>query len=144
MSALLLVLALLSPVMIASGEDDDHGGETKLNPDAAVTAFDEHEGFKLGDKAVATLGVRFQALGAGSSWTLPKSALVRIKHTTGVYRRAEGWIAFVLVQVSPTKGDSAQVRSSDLQEGDEVAVQGVPFLRMTEADLTSEEVGHSH
>ncbi|MCC7442682.1 MAG: hypothetical protein IT285_13690 [Bdellovibrionales bacterium] len=94
----------------------------------------------MSEKALKGLGVEFQAIKGTGPWTLPAEALVQIKHTTGVYRRFEKWIAFVLVNVTGKNGNTIKISSEDLQEGDEVAVTGATFLRLTEADLNSDTV----
>jgi predicted nucleotide-binding protein (sugar kinase/HSP70/actin superfamily) len=73
---------------------------------------------------------------------VPQTALIHIKHSTGVYRRWEKHITMVLVKVLKRKKGEVLIRSVDLQAGDEVAISGVPFLRMTEADLNSETIDY--
>lgn len=43
----------------------------------------------------------------------------------------------VLVKILRREGDNLLVTSEDLELGDEVAVTGAVFLRMTDADLNS-------
>jgi hypothetical protein len=105
---------------------------------SAVMAFDPDEGFKMRDLALQTLGIRFHKLDNTAPWRAAKQSLVYIKHTTGVYRRLNGWISFVLVNVKAKKGDTVMIESEDLQAGDEIAVEGALYLRMTEADLNSD------
>jgi hypothetical protein len=65
---------------------------------------------------------------------------VKVKFTQGVYRRFKNDITFVIVNVSKAEGSSVVISSDDLESDDEVAVEGVHFLRLTEADLNSETV----
>jgi len=111
-----------------------------LKKGGAVTAFSEEDGFKLSKKAIKNLDVKFKIIGSGSHWDIPKSSLVRIKSSTGVYRKYDGWITMVLVNVVNKSKTSVRISSVDLQEGDEVATSGVKFLRMTDADLNSDTV----
>ena len=71
---------------------------------------------------------------------MPKSALVKIKFTDGVYRRFKGDITYVIVKVLKTDKNSVTLEAEDLEAGDEVATSGVSFLRLTEADLNSETI----
>lgn len=115
-------------------------GTKELKPGSAVTAFTIEDGFKLNEQAIKNLGISFNQLKGDGPWEIPKSALVRIKHSTGVYRKWDGWITLVFVHIVGQTKDSYLVRSIDLQSGDEIAVKGVSFLRMTEADLNSDTV----
>lgn len=126
-------------VGFASGEKDT-GTTVEIKKGGAVTAFSKEDGFKLSEKAVKNLGVRFNTLSGSGSWMIPKSALVRIKHSTGVYRKWDGWITMVLVKVLNQTNETVTIKSVDLQDQDKVAITGVPFLRMTEADLNSDTV----
>lgn len=100
----------------------------------------EDGNFKVSSKALEHMGIHFQALTAAKEWQIPKDALVRIKLSEGVYRRFNGEITFVLVKVLNRNHQLVTINSEDLEAGDEVAVKGVNFLRMAEADLNSETV----
>lgn len=139
--SLFLILSVLSaPSLRADGDHAAPKKEAKFSETSAVSAFDPEAGFQLKEAALSSLGVRFQALNDALVWQVPQAALVRIKHVTGVYRRAEGWISFVLVEAQGRSAGSVTIRSEDLQAGDEIAVEGAPFLRMTEADLNADTV----
>lgn len=109
------------------------------NGKGAVVAFTKEDGFKLSSKAEANLNIKFLTLSSGK-WNLPLQSLVKIKQSTGVYRKYDGWIMFVLVKVINKNSDSITIASEDLQPGDEVAISGVKFLRMTDSDLNSDTV----
>lgn len=137
-------LSLIAMIFQGTGAlaDGDHAapkGVSRFGENSAVTAFDAEEGFKMSPSSLQTLGVRFAKLEGQGPWAVSKNALVHIKHTSGVYRRVDGWITFVLVQAA-TKNGALKIESEDLQSGDEVAVEGAAFLRMTEADLNSDTV----
>lgn len=100
----------------------------------------EDGNFKVNEKALNHLGVRFTVLSGLGPWTVPQSSLVRIKLTQGVYRRYEGELTYVIVKVISSKNDEATIQSEDLETGDEVAITGAKFLRMAETDLNSETV----
>lgn len=100
----------------------------------------EDGSFKISDKSLNVMGIKFIKLTGSGPWELPKDALVKIKFTQGVYRKYEGDITYVLVTAIKTDGQKIIIKSDDLETGDEVAVTGVNFLRLTEADLNSETV----
>lgn len=124
---------------MASGEKSE-GTTVEIKKGGAVTAFSKEDGFKLSDKAIKNLGVTFKGINGAGPWMIPKSSLVRIKHSTGVYRKWDGWITMVLVTVLSQTSETVTIKSVDLQDEDQIAVTGVPFLRMTEADLNSDTV----
>lgn len=96
--------------------------------------------FKVSEKSLNHLGVKFSLLSGSAPWTISKSALVRIKLTQGVYRRFEGELTYVIVKVVQEKNDEVKMHSEDLEAGDEVAITGAKYLRMAETDLNSETV----
>ncbi len=136
---MMIILIGFFKTAMASGKKDS-GATVKIKKGGAVTAFSKEDGFKLSDKAVKNLGVTFNVLSGAGPWMIPKSALVRIKHSTGVYRKWDGWITMVLVKVLKQTKETVTIKSIDLQDQDKVAITGVPFLRMTEADLNSDTV----
>lgn len=121
-------------------EKSEEKSSTQFGPTMAVTSFSKEDGFKLSDKALLKLEIKFEKLNGTQSWTIPSEALVRIKQSTGVYRRLDGWITFVLVKVTQNSADKITITSEDLEAGDEVAITGTQFLRMTDADLNSDTV----
>ena len=106
----------------------------------AVTEFSKEDGFKLSEQSLKRLGISFSALKTEGAWTVPIQAMVKLKHTMGVYRRFDGWIAYVLVKQVKKDGATVTITSEDLQKGDEVAISGTAFLRMIEVDLNTDTV----
>lgn len=136
----LFALLLFSVSVWASGDSTTLKVGSRFGEKSAVTDFNPEEGFKMSADSLQTLGVRFKKLEEKEPWTISKDAVVRIKHTSGVYRRFEGWISFVIVKSTSKKEGVISIQSEDLQPGDEIAVEGALFLRMTEADLNSDTV----
>src|SRR3989344_7297320 len=75
----------------------------------AVTEFNKEEGFKLSEKSLKTMQIEFTTIKGNTNITIPKSALVTLKHTTGVYRRFEGWINFAIVKIQKKKGQEIEI-----------------------------------
>ncbi len=96
--------------------------------------------FKVSDKSLNVMKITFRTLQGTGPWQLPKEALVKLKFTQGVYRRYQGNITLVFVTTLKAGANNMMVKSDDLEAGDEVAVTGTNFLRLTEADLNSETV----
>ena len=123
-----------------ASEDKNTDTTVEIKKGGAVMAFNKEDGFKLSNRAMSNLGVGFTNIKGNGPWILPKLALVKIKHSIGVYRRWDGWISMVLVNVVGQTKETVTIKSIDLEAQDEVAITGVPFLRMTEADLNSDTV----
>ncbi len=111
-----------------------------LNTAFAAATKNEDGSFKISDKAKKTMGIIFQKLDNRNQWLLPKSSLVKIKFTNGVYRKIQDDITYVIVNVIKSNETHVLIESEDLESGDEVAIEGVHFLRLTESDLNSDTV----
>tara|TARA_Y100000768_G_scaffold316879_1_gene252039 strand:- start:7330 stop:7761 length:432 start_codon:yes stop_codon:yes gene_type:complete len=135
-----LIIFLFSTLCFASGDNTAGDKTVQLKPWSAVTEHSELDGFKLTEKAQQNLGVNFMNLKGNGPWIVPKSAILKIKHSTAVFRKWDGWITIILVKVIEENSDSFKISSVDLQDNDLVAISGVQFLRMTEADLNSDTV----
>jgi hypothetical protein len=118
----------------------DEKEQKTFKPGSAVTEFNKDDGFKLTPKAVKSLGVEFSSLKGKGPWLVPKESLVRIKHSTGVYRKYDNWITLVLVNIHSKHQGYYKISSVDLEPGDDVAIKGALYLRLTEADLNSDTV----
>lgn len=100
----------------------------------------EDGSFKVSAKSLKTMDIKFKKINGKGPWELPINSLVEVKFTKGVYRRFQNDITFVIVKVIKTNASSIFISSEDLESNDEVAVEGVHFLRLTEADLNSDTV----
>ena len=139
MKVLIIAIFCMTQIALATG-DKAEGTTVEIKEGGAVTAFSADDGFKLSKKAVSNLGVSFKTLNGAGPWIVPKSSIVRIKHSTGVYRNWDGWITMVLVKIIAQTKETVSISSIDLQDQDSLAITGVKFLRMTEADLNSDTV----
>lgn len=120
---------------LSTAEEKDAAG--RFGPGKAVEAFSKEDGFKISDKAAISLNVVFNPIEGKGPWRLSPKSIVHLKQSSGVYRRYDGWISLVLVKVLGRDNGTVLVSSQDLEPGDDVAVEGVTFLRMTDSDLNS-------
>ncbi len=134
-----IISVLLPLTVMASGAHEAPEG-ANFGPGMAVTDFNEEDGFKMSEKALENLEINFQVVKGNGPWKVPESAIMHLKQSTGVYRRYNGWISFILVTVLEKSNGQVTIKSQDLQSEDELAVSGVTFLRMTDADLSSKTV----
>lgn len=133
--------SVVSSAFASEGHSEASGdaAETsqRFGPGKAIEAFDKEQGFKLSSKAASAMAVAFRRLDQAAPWRVPKESIIQLKQSTGIYRKYDGWISMVLVKVVKREGDVFLIRSEDLEVGDEVAISGATFLRMTDADLNS-------
>ena len=133
------------------GEEGHEEGEeeeefsSSVGPGNAVTAASPETGLQLSDEALKTLGVKTQPLPANN--VFPKQAIVMFKNETGVYRLRDGWYKLIEGETEP-QGNRVRFtphKRQDLRPGDQIVVEGVPLLRVTELDAFSGgEAGHAH
>lgn len=121
---------------------EEAGESNQAGPGKAVEAFDEHDGFKLSAKAIASFDIKFADLKGSAPWRVPKSAIVFLKQTSGVYRTADGWIQMTPVTIVSKEKDFYLIHAKALEPGAQIATSGTAFLRMTDADLNAGEVDH--
>ncbi|MGE4233367.1 MAG: hypothetical protein AB7F43_08570 [Bacteriovoracia bacterium] len=136
----LAVLILSSNVAFGHGASE---GAASVGKDKAVTEADEHEGFKLSEKASKNLDLKFLSLTLAlkpSVFSLPPQAIVQMQDEVGVYVRKSGWIKRIEGKLLQKNKDQVLFQSKDLSVGSEVAVSGVPLLRVTEMEV----FGSSH
>ena len=134
MRALALVLCLLVALVAEKswGSEAETGGKIP----SSVAEYDPEQGFRLTEPAIKRLGIRFEMLKGTGPWILPKTALVNVKRSIGVYRRSNGFVTLVLVEPSKSDQSTTSIKSEDLTAGDEVSVGGAAFLRVVDLDLS--------
>jgi hypothetical protein len=134
----LKIFIILTSISINSFASEEKNVEIKKG--GAVTEFNKEDGFKLSKKSLKYLDIKFESISGKGPWKVPKSSIIRIKHSVGVYRKWDGWITLVLVTILNEGEEYVTIKSIDLEAKDEIASSGVTFLRMTEADLNSDTV----
>lgn len=123
-----LLLFLFSLQVFASG-GHHHGGDKAIGEGKAIVDVDEKKGFKLSSEAIETLGIKSKRVN-----DLPPSALVIDRDERSFYVLRDGY--FRLLKLSELK---------TLRPEDEVVVEGVGLLRITDVYSTDEsEYGHAH
>lgn len=126
-------------------EQDGHGVSEKISLGKAISAASGKQGIQLSEKAQKRLKLRFLSLPSSSPYTVPSSSLVFSKKEVGVYRLREGWFKFVEVEKSPSPSKGrVLIHSENLQAGDQVVVEGAPFLRIADLEAFGAEEGHGH
>lgn len=129
------------------GEHDDHEEEPSagVGPGKAVLAASKSDGIRLSEKALQTLQIKTLPIQSVSDLQVPIAALVFHQAETGIYRFRDGWFKLIPVQMRSRKAESARISSPEIQTGDQVAVSGVPLLRVADLEAWGGSGdGHGH
>ncbi|OYZ23535.1 MAG: hypothetical protein B7Y39_04305 [Bdellovibrio sp. 28-41-41] len=129
---ILIGISIVS-IVTANVFAQEEGNGFRAGATLAVQEANLKDGFRLTDKAKEAIGVKTKALGP-KPFKLSANSLVHYSDKVGVYRLRQGW--FKLIEVKKTNQDNGSVliSSSDLKESDDVAVEGVALLRVSEMD----------
>ena len=133
------------------GEEDEHGhahhhdeGSKAIGAGKAISAVDPKRGFSLSPEATRAIGVRLVPV-KGKEFEIPRKALVVWRSNRGVYILREGLYKLFNAEVLKQLPEGYLVRVNDANLGDELAVEGVPLLRVSDLYSTdTSEYGHSH
>lgn len=120
---------------------DDHGhghghghGEERVGEGKAISAVDEHDGFKLSAEATKRLKIRTRPY-MGSFVGLSDSSYVTVRKERALYRLRNGF--YKLIDEHDFK--------AEFKDGDEIVVSGVELLRISDIFSTDKsEYGHAH
>ncbi|OYZ19216.1 MAG: hypothetical protein B7Y39_12495 [Bdellovibrio sp. 28-41-41] len=106
----------------------------RAGPNMAAQEANLKDGFKLSDKAKEVIGVKTKSLGS-KPFSIPNTALVYYGDKVGVYRLRNGWFKLIEIQKNNKVSGTSSISSSDLSESDQVAIEGVALLRVSEMDV---------
>jgi len=128
-------------------EGDDghnHGGGKAIGKGKAIVDVDEKKGFKLSKEAIKTLKLKLNTVD-GSSFKIEKNTLVASKNKKGVYRFRAGYFKFMQAKIVKELPSGYMVEVKGVDFGDQIVVNGVGLLRVTDVYSTDKsEYGHSH
>lgn len=101
----------------------------------AVSESSPENGFKLLPNALKNIGVVTKPVEiVAGMYTFPSSALVHSLDQLVVYRLRNGWFKLIPVDLIREETDQISFRSSEIQAGDQVAIQGVGLLRVADME----------
>jgi len=137
------LLGLPASSIFAHG--DEGAGPSRVGPEKGVIHADEHDGFVLRPSAEQNFAIKKTALKAGPNWTIPRHALIYSGLETQVFRQRENHWKSVDVEINRKTGKNVEIRSKDLQAGDQLAVDGIGFLKIIEQSVFGPVAdGHGH
>lgn len=126
-----------------------HGNEGvepfSVGPEKGVIHADEHDGFVLRPSAEQNFAIKKIPIKAGPNWTIPREALVYSGLKTQVFRQRQNHWRSVDVEISRKSSKNVEIRSKELQAGDQLAVDGIGFLKIIEQSVFGPVAdGHGH
>lgn len=132
------VLCVLSPwAPRAAANDGDERSSGVVGRDKAVIEVSVREGFRLSEKAIARLRLRFVAVADSKEQSVPFSALVHHGAEVGVYRCRKGWFKLVDMEGFRKLDSGVLFRSSEFSSGDQIVSDGVSLLRVADLDVVA-------
>lgn len=105
----------------------------RAGPKMAVVEANLKDGFRLAENAKKVIGLGVKPLGS-SPYKIPQSAVVYYGDRIGVYRLRDGWFKLVEVQKISDSNSQTTISSSELKTSDQIAVEGVALLRVSDMD----------
>ena len=109
-------------------------GLAELRSGKAVYETSNEKGMKLTERALKNIEVKTTKATGSTQHSLSKESLVYFQDEIGVYRLRENWFKLVKIQVIKKGLSEVTIRSSELQNGDEIAIHGADLLRVSEMD----------
>lgn len=130
-------------------EDGSHGEESEANAQVGankgIVEADKEKGFKLSVEAEKNFDIKKIKVQSSLSVELPLSAIATSTVEVNVYRFRDGFYKRIdFNQISKNQG-RISIKSPDLKQGDEIAISGLGFLRVSEiAAFDGAPEGHAH
>ena len=125
-------------------EHDGHGSGKAIGKGKAIEEIKEEKGFRLSKEAIKTLKLKLDTVD-GASFKISKKTLVASKNTKGVYRFRAGFFKLLPAEITKELPDGYIVEVKGVDFGDQIVVDGVGLLRVTDVYSTDKsEYGHSH
>jgi len=133
MNSYALTISFLIAVSWGSAYAQDQTSGIRAGPKMAVVEANLKDGFRLAEKAKKVIGLAVKLLGS-SPYKIPQSAIVYYGDRIGVYRLRDGWFKLVEIQKVLELNSETTISSSDLKTSDQIAVEGVALLRVSDMD----------
>lgn len=127
--------------------DDDKNEEgSNVGPENGITEASKNKGFKLSVEANKNFELKTLKLSGPGPWTVPLSARMLSQEEDNIYRVREGFIKRIDFNLtSKDRSGKMTIKSADLKEGDEVIIEGVGFIRISELTaFGGAPEGHTH
>lgn len=128
------------------GDGHGHGAEVSasVGPEKGILEASEAKGFKLSPEALKNFAIKTMPASTGSM-KLARSSVFFGLEERNLYRVRDGFFKRIDFKTLSSTKTELTVSSSDLKEGDQIAVEGLGLLRICElAAFGGVSEGHSH
>ena len=105
----------------------------RAGPNMAVLEANLKDGFRLAEKAKKVIGLKTENL-KSNPYSVPANSLVYYGDKVGIYRLRDGWFKLIEIKVIGKNGSQSTISTNEFKEGDQIAVEGVALLRVSEMD----------
>lgn len=105
----------------------------RAGPTMAVQEANLQNGFKLTEQAKKNIALKTKKI-ESSPYIVPAEALVYYGDKVGLYRLRDGWFKLIEIKDRTNKNTNITFNSVEFKIGDEVAIEGVALLRVSEMD----------
>lgn len=141
-----LVLVILGFGNFATASDDhahedEHKHEEEHEHGTQVEV--KEEGFSLTPEAIKNFELRTTKLVGTSPWLIAQSAVLYAGEEVNVYRVRKNLYTRIDFKIISQQNGNLKIHSADLQESDEVVINGVGFVRIVEI-VSSGGMPHGH
>jgi len=127
-----------------NGHEHAHGSSKAIGDNKAITVVDDTNGFKISAEAFKSLKIKLEKM-SGTRLLITKETLVTSKNAKGIYRFRDNFFKFIPVEIIKEDHGKYLVETSHFKDSDEVVVEGVNLLRVTDIYSTdTAEYGHGH
>lgn len=129
------------------GEGGEHGEEenAQVGPDKGITEYDEEKGFKLSSEALKNFDIKTMQVVSSELFTVDSNVVVHVGQEKNLFRLRDGFFKRIDYSQISKNGSKITMRSKDLKSGDQIVIQGLGFLRISEIAATGgAPEGHSH
>lgn len=127
--------------------DDDHHDETASTSSVSkgILKADEHEGFQISNEAEKNFEIKKIKLNSNNTASIPKTAILTTGEEKNIYRYRQQNYKRIDFKVIQNKNSILVIQSNELSPGDEIVIEGIGYLRITEiAAFGGAPEGHSH
>ncbi len=127
------------------GHDNESEANAQVGENKGIVEADKEKGFKLSVEAEKNFDIKKIKMQSSLSVELPLSAIATSTIEVNVYRFRDGFYKRIdFNQISKDQG-RISIKSPDLKAGDEIAISGLGFLRVSEiAAFDGAPEGHAH
>lgn len=121
-------------------EHEEHEENSQVGEGKGILEASEDDGIKLSPQAEKNFEIQ-----KVTGTIIAKSAIVKVGEEINLYRYRDGFYKRIDFQIIKKDGNQIHIKSPDLKPSDQIVVQGMGFIRVSEiAAFGGAVTGHSH